>query len=540
MKRVDDNDNWRELNNITKYVTGKGELIKPKRRFLTIIISLIMVMVLTISTFFIGLAMQSAFNINNFKQNIVEESIIVDMNDAPIYTSNKSLRLLYFEEETKTQVFDLLTKEFWWKSFFSTAIANYDFTYYQSNSDVELDKSLIQSDGFVKFDLKIKLKFSFIEFKIPVIVLIKNTDKFYEKFMMFNQFEGRFSNHISGSIANGTTYLPEEWAHGYLPNIFYYSNTVDNKIVYQTIKNEITKFISDYEEEFTSSVHLFPIITTIPLPDINFNEVTTIIPYWELINNPQLYYVGNAAIGDINEYVNLNSYASKPFYITYVSNPNIVYDLIELNPTSIETVINYLKNNSIDFLPFSMVQMAADNSDTLVKYSPKHTLLATAEDGRHFKYSELGHYFAFSNSINNGIETVKVDDYSSINDLQQFLTNKYWESMYHFALNHRDFFALHYPNSLPPVDTDNNWMLATNSLLAFKKYFTSALNVPLSDLTTFTFLDINGNDLLLKPDAIIIANEIKKIRFHVGKDLITSDYDPQPHSFNFTFKIKWI
>ncbi|WP_342261011.1 hypothetical protein [Spiroplasma endosymbiont of Notiophilus biguttatus] len=540
MAKKKDNDDWRKLNNITKYVTGKVEPVKVKKSFLTITISLIMIIGLAISTFFIALAMQSAFNIGDFKQNISEESIIVDMNDVPIDSSNKNLRLPFFEEESKKQVFDLLIKESWWDSFFPTNITNYDFTFYKPNSNDELDKSLIQTDGVTKFDLKLKLQSSFIEFKIPVIALIKNTAKFYEKFMMFNQFEGKFSKHISGKFPNGNDYLQEQWTHGYLPNNFYYADKIDNTVVYKTIEDEINRFINDYEEEFTSATHLYPIISTIPLANIDFNDATTIKPYFELVHHPELNYVGNAVTSS-KEYVNLYSYSSnfplKPFYITYVSNPNVVYDFIELKPTNIEEIIDYLKVNSIDFVPFSMIQEAADSDEALIKYSPPYVLLTSDNSGNHFKYKELSHYFGFSNSINNSIENMNVNDYVNIGDLETFLENKYWQEMYQFAKNNSTFFLLDYPDSM--VDPTTNWNLVIKSLDTFKGYFVKALKVQINELTTFTFLDIDGNNLSLKATDIINTDDIKKIRFHIGKDLTSSDYVPKPHSFNFTFKVKW-
>lgn len=537
MAKKKDNDDWRKLNNITKYVTGKVEPVKVKKSFLTIIISLIMIIGLAISTFFIALAMQSAFNIDDFKQNIPEESIVVDMNDVPIDSSNKNLRLPFFEEESKKQVFDLLIKESWWDSFFPTNITNYDFTFYKPNSNDELDKILIQTDGVTKFDLKLKLQSSFIEFKIPVIALIKNTAKFYEKFMMFNQFEGKFSKHISGKFPNGSDYLQEQWTHGYLPTNFYYADKIDNTVVYKTIEDEINKFINDYEEEFASTTHLYPIISTIPLSDIDFNDVATIKPYFELVHHPELNYVGNA-VSSSKEYVNLYSYSSnfplKPFYIRYVSNPNVVYDFIELKPTSIEEVIDYFKVKPIDFVPFSMVQEAVDSDE----YSPPHVLLTSDNSGNHFKYKELSYYFGFSNSINNSIENINVNDYVNIGDLETFLENKYWQEMYQFAKNNSTFFLLDYPDST--VDPNINWNLVIKSLVTFKWYFVKALNVQIDELTAFTFLDIDGNNLSLKATDIIKTDDIKKIRFHIGKDLTSSGYVPKPHSFNFTFKVKWI
>lgn len=544
MAKKKDNDDWAQLNDMTKYITGKVKPSRIKKSFLTTFISLIMVITLAISVFFIALAMQSAFNINSFKENIPEESIIVDMDKVPIATSDKNLRLPYFEEQSKKQVFDLLIKKSWWGSFFSTNITDYEFTYYKANSNQLLNKSLIQTDGLTKFDLKLKLKSSFIEFKIPVIALIKNTDKFYEKFMMFNQFEGKFFQHISGRVPKGSDdYSPEQWTHGYLPNNFYYPYVIDNTVVYQTIKDAIDKFTSDYQEEFTNTNHLFPIISTIALPDINLNDVTTITPYFDLIKNPKSYYVGNAPVGNNNEYVNLYSYSAAlhssphPFYITYVSTPNIVYDLIKKTPTSVDDVIDYLKGNPIDFVPFSMVQAAENNSDTLINYSPQHTLLATDTSGKHFQYQELGHYFGLANSINNGIETINSSNYANIGALENFLTNKYWQAMYDFAKKNSNFFSLHYPD--PTTNPSDNWKIATKSLFDFEGYFKKALNVS-TELTSFTFLDINNNDLPLNASDIINTNDIKKIRFHVGKNKISSDFVPKPHSFNFTFKTNWL
>ncbi|WP_281749116.1 hypothetical protein [Spiroplasma ixodetis] len=254
-----------------------------------------------------------------------------------------------------------------------------------------------------------------------------------------------------------------------------------------------------------------------------------------------LNYVGNA-VNSCKEYVNLYSYSSnfllKPFYITYVSNPNVVYDFIDLKPTSIEEVIDYLKVNPIDFVPFSMVQEAVDSDESLIKYSPPHVLLTSDNSGNHFKYKELSYYFGFSNSINNSIENINVNDYVNIGDLETFLENKYWQEMYQFAKNNSTFFLLDYPDST--VDPNINWNLVIKSLATFKGYFVKALKVQINELSAFSFLDIDGNNLSLKATDIIKTNDIKKIRFHIGKDLISSDYVPKPHSFNFTFKVKWI
>ncbi len=540
MVKKKDNDNWTQVNDVTNYITSKVKPSRIKKIFLTTFISLIMVITLAISIFFIALAMESAFNINTFKEEIPEESIIIDMNQVPITASDKNLRLPYFEEESKKQVFDLLIKESWWNNFFSTDINDYEFTYYQSNSNQVLDKSLIQTDGLTKFDLKLKFKSSFIEFKIPVIAVIQNTNKFYEKFMRFNQFEGKFDEHISGRIPpSGDKYLPEQWFHGYLPNNFYYPEVIDNTIVYQTIEKAIEKFTNDYQEEFANTTRLFPIISTIALPDINLNVVRTIEPYFKLIKDPKRYYVGKAPVGDERQYLNLYSYSTKsdPFYITYVSNPNIVYDLIKKAPTSIDDVIDYLKVNPIDFVPFSMVQTAKDNTDTLIDYSPQHKLLATDTSGKHFQYQELGHYFGLTNSINNNVETIDSSDYPNIGALEKFLQNKYWQAMYDFAVKNFNFFSLRYPD--PTTDPNDNWKNVTNSLVTFQDYFKKALNVKAEDLTSFTFLDINHQSLPLNTSDIINANDIKKIRFHVGKNKITSNFSPKPHSFNFTFKINW-
>lgn len=542
MAKKKNNDDWTKLNEMTKYVTGKAVPSKLKNHFLAIIMFLIMIIVSVISTFFIALAMQSAFNIGNFKQRLPEQSIVVDMNNIPINDSNKNLRLPYFEEQSKKQVFDLLLKEYWWDSFFSTDITNYDFTYYKADSNELLDKSSIQSDRLTKFDLKVKLKSSFVEFKLPVIVLIKNTNKFYEKFMMFNQFEGKFSQHISGRTSSAADYLPEQWTHGYLPNTFYYGDEkVDNTVVYKHIQFEINRFISDYDQEFANTTNLFPIISTIPLPDIDLNNEATIEPYFKLIKQPELNYVGNAT--DSNQYCNIVQYSSSKFppnsfYITYVSNPNIVYDLIDLQPTSKKDIINYLKDNPLDFTPFNMIQQAIDDdTDEVTKYCPEHTLLVNDSSNNHFKYQELGQYFGLANSINNSITTINSSDYGNIGQLESFLKNKYWKEMYEFALNHANFFSLQYPNSTD--DPATNWNIVIATLSNFEKYFASALNLPIANLTDFTFLDIDGNKLLLNATDIINVNDIKKIRFHVGKDLQSSEYYRKPHSFNFTFKINW-
>ncbi len=110
--------------------------------------------------------------------------------------------------------------------------------------------------------------------------------------------------------------------------------------------------------------------------------------------------------------------------------------------------------------------------------------------------------------------------------------------MYQFAKNNSTFFLLDYPDST--VDPNINWNLLIKSLATFKGYFVKALKVQIDELTAFTFLDIDGNNLSLKATDIIKTDDIKKIRFHIGKDLTSNDYVPKPHSFNFTFKVKWI
>lgn len=544
MKRKD-NDNWKQLNDLTKYVTGKVAPAKLKKSLFVIITGLIMTIALAVSTFFVVFGMQSAFNLDNFKENIPEESIVVDMNEVPIFSSDKSLRLTYFEESAKKQVFALLIKEPWWDSFFSTDINNYDFSYYNANSNQQLDKRLIQNDGITRFDLKVKFNSSFIEFKVPVITLIKNTNKFYEKFMMFNHFDGRFSSHISGVTpdSSGTIFSPEQWTNGYLPKtLLYDSNSeADNTTIYQMIEDKIKNFVADYQAEFASNTRLFPIISIQPLPDIDINDENTFIPYLTLVENPDQWYVGNAPKGNKKEYLNLESYLGahplEHFYITYVSNPNIVDDLIDLQPTTVDEVITYLKGNAIDFVPFSMIQMAENDQDVVEKYPPNHKWL-TNSNVINNKYEELTKYFSFANLISSSsIETINSNDYANVSDLEKVLTKKYWDKIYNAAKGLSNFFTLQYPNKNQPADNWKNIMATVDS---FQKYFALALDVPITELTSFTFLDEENNELVLAPTDPINTISIKKIRFHIGTDLVTNKSFLYPHSFNFTFKAKWI
>lgn len=120
MKRSDKNkgeDIWKEVNILTKHVTGnKVSSSQVIKRWFTSTIVAFCILVLLISTFLIGLVMQSAFNTNEFDQKLPEESIVVDMNKVDIHASDESLRLSYFKEETIEQAVVLLPKL--WPNFF--------------------------------------------------------------------------------------------------------------------------------------------------------------------------------------------------------------------------------------------------------------------------------------------------------------------------------------------------------------------------------------------------------------------------------------
>lgn len=87
--------------------------------------------------------------------------------------------------------------------------------------------------------------------------------------------------------------------------------------------------------------------------------------------------------------------------------------------------------------------------------------------------------------------------------------------MYQFANNNSTFFLLDYPDSM--VDPNTNWNLVIKSLATFKGYFVKALKVQMNELTTFTFLDIDGNNLSLKATDIINTDDIKKLDFILEK-----------------------
>lgn len=148
-KKSKDKDMWKEINNVTKYVTGNKVFSSLLRKRCFIIITTIFcILLLIVSTFFIGLAMQSAFNTDEFEKKLQEESIVVDMNKVDIHASDKSLRLSYFEEETINQVFALMTHDAWWQKFLPLSKDKYDFTFYSQTGSEGIDKSLVQTDGF--------------------------------------------------------------------------------------------------------------------------------------------------------------------------------------------------------------------------------------------------------------------------------------------------------------------------------------------------------------------------------------------------------
>ncbi|WP_342276611.1 hypothetical protein [Spiroplasma endosymbiont of Nebria brevicollis] len=550
-RKRQDEDIWEEMNNLTKNVTGSKASYLPIRTHWFIgIIATICTLIVLGSTFLISLAMQSAFNMGEFNFKLPEESIVVDMNKLDMHTSDKSLRVPYFEEETIEQVLKLVTDDSWLKNFLPASENKYDFTFYRQDGTEGIDSSLVQTDGFVHCNLKIKLKNLPIEFELPVISQITNTAKFYEKFMMFNQYEGHYSRHISGTIPNpGGPWPPnlqEKRYQGYLPSSMYFTNNVTNFEVYQSIEESITKFTADYAEEFAPNTHLFPILSTIPLGDIDINDPASFPPYFQMINTPNLCYIDIDKPGTLNKYVNLQNLPRidqqnpRPFYISYVSNPDVINDLIDLRlTTSDELLINYFTHNPIDYMPFSNVQKGEDVNDIEIPYTPSHTLYSNYIGARGNEYNELVHYFANSNSITNNVETIRATDYANIDALTTFLETEYWQSMFDWLIGHKPYFRLVYP--VLADFGERNWQTVIGrGVDSFKQYFIDVLNVTDLTLTTFTFLDSNHNPLTLLPTNLINPDEITNFRFDVGQDLVSNpNFAPAPHSFSFFFNINW-
>ncbi|WP_308150160.1 hypothetical protein [Spiroplasma sp. AdecLV25b] len=551
-KKNKDEDIWKEINGLTKHVIEKKlSSSQIRKRWFISAIAILCTLILGASTFLIGFAMQSAFNMGDFEHKMPEESIVVDMNKVDIHASDKSLRLPYFEEETIDQVFKLMTNDSWWQGVLPTEKDKYDFTFYSQNGVEGIDSSLVQADGLVHCSLKVKLRNLPIEFKLPVISQIINTAKFYEKFMRFNQFDGHYSKHISGNTPNPLPWpvdLQEKRYQGYLPGTMYFDANVSNVDIYNSIQQWINKFIADYAEEFAPNTHLFPILSTNDLGDVDLNDPLTFTPYLQMIARPDLFYIGNAVAGAPNQYVNLQNYTFIPwdppksprsFYISYVSNPDIINHLIDLKLTTKEQLIDYFTRNPIDYIPFSHVQKG---EDATIAYTPSHLISSMYNPAGVplFQYWELVHYFANDHSISNDVKTIRAADYANIGVLTTALENQYWQNMFDWLLAHKAYFNLHYPNLATPGEP--NWQTITaGGITTFKQYFATALNVVLPALTTFTFLDNNHSDIALLPNDLINPDEITNFRFDIGQDLVSNpNYNTLPDSFNFFFKINWI
>lgn len=551
-KKSKDKDMWKEINNVTKYVTGNKVFSSLLRKRCFIIITTIFcILLLIVSTFFIGLAMQSAFNTDEFEKKLQEESIVVDMNKVDIHASDKSLRLSYFEEETINQVFALMTHDAWWQKFLPLSKDKYDFTFYSQTGSEGIDKSLVQTDGFAYCNLKVKLRNLPFEFKLPVIVQIINTAWFYEKFMEFNHFESWYESHINGfNPPNTPPFVKSERRyHGYLNHNYHFSasTSINNTTVYQNINEQIKDFINDYHQEFANNTEIHPIITTIDVGDLNLNEPKTFLPFLNLIDNAKTTYVGNDVIGSSNEYVNLLDYTKsdqtssnlKPFYIFYVSNPNVINDLILNSFTSEDELIKYFKNNPLDYLPFSYTQKGLDNNDRLIHYSPSHFLTFQTVSGTYFKYRELDFFLANVQSIKNDVEDINVSAFTKLGDLTNFLINKFWENIRQFLINNSDYFDLIYPN---PGDKPGNWANATNSIIGLQNYFVFILDIAPEQLTSIQYLDKNHNALALDSSGPVNPTIIKNFNFNIGQQEIEvskSTIVIPPHGLTYFFKTNW-
>lgn len=551
MKRSDKNkgeDIWKEVNSLTKHVTGnKVSSSQVIKRWFTSTIVAFCILVLLISTFLIGLVMQSAFNTNEFDQKLPEESIVVDMNKVDIHASDESLRLSYFKEETIEQAVVLLPKL--WPNFFLTIDKNnFDFTFYSKDGTKDIDNSLVQKDGFVQCSLKVKLKSLPFQFKLPVIAQITNTAKFYEKFMVFNHFEYSYENHINGYDPPNAPFInAERKYHGYLNHNYHFpaGTAVDNTTIYQSINEQIADFKADYSEEFSDNTEIHPIITTVDLGDLDLNDPKTFLPFLSLIGSPNTIYVGNATIGSINEHVNLLDYTKsdpvsknlKPFYIFYISNPNVINDLILNPPTTTEEIVSYFMNNPIDYLPFSHTQEGIDNTNTLITYSPSHFLTFETVTGTYFQYEELDFFLTNVQSIKNDIENIKSTNFATVGDLTTFLSNKFWEAIRQFLISNSGYINLKYPN---PSDVEGNWTNATSSVLGLQAYFVSILGITSDKLTSIQYLDEKHQDLALDADRSINLQEIKNFNFNIGPKLIAvNDIIPHTHSLTYFFKTNW-
>ncbi|WP_308150155.1 hypothetical protein [Spiroplasma sp. AdecLV25b] len=105
--------------------------------------------VLLTSTFLIILVMEKAFNVIKFNPNLPEQSIVVDMNKIDIHASDKSLRLLYFEEKVINQSFqELLTNVLRSQNILPSTQDKYDFIFYSQDGSEGIDNSLSTKQWF--------------------------------------------------------------------------------------------------------------------------------------------------------------------------------------------------------------------------------------------------------------------------------------------------------------------------------------------------------------------------------------------------------
>lgn len=538
-------DNWNHLNDITKHVIGsKITGIKKTNHIMVSFASIILMLLLIVSVFFASIGMQNAFNMGNFQQRLKEESIVIDMNKVDIMDSPSSLRLAYFQTETKNQVFELLKNDSWWKNVLSTDINQYDFSYYDKTGTQTLDKSLIQTDGFTYCQLKVNLKNWHFEIKIPVIVQIKNTAKFYQKFMIFNHFEYGYTSQRSGINPSNNNLLERKY-NGYLNPFYHYSKNklVNNTTVYNTITQQINNFMNDYQQEFAPTSKIFPILSTIPLGDIDIRDEQTFEPYLNLVRDPNRNYVGNNVRGNNNQYFDLlansmNNMDVTYFYISYVSNPNVITELFSLNATTTAELITYFKSNPLDYIPFSNTQKANDNNIT-TSFAPPH-LLTVNLNGKYFLFYELDYFFVEVNSIKNQIINLKPTVINNINQLANEITINIWTQMLTFLRNNSDFFILEYPK---PNDIDDNWTKVTTNISNLQQYFINIMEINAADLTTIQYLDANHN--ILNPLTITNTQQITNIIINIGPEEIDQSkiesYDNIPiHSFNYFLKVNWI
>ncbi|WP_308150156.1 hypothetical protein [Spiroplasma sp. AdecLV25b] len=369
--------------------------------------------------------------------------------------------------------------------------------------------------------------------------------------MEFNHFDSSYLEHQNG--LNPTNPLETERSfNGYLSHYYNYREGValDNKTVYDTIEEQIATFMNDYKQEFAPNTQIIPILSAKPLGELDINDPNNFVNFFNLVSRPNNNYFGNDGVGNPREYYNLLIHTFyltptvlSPFYIFYVSNPNIINNLIDLKLTTKEELIDYFTNNSVEFMPFSEVQSGKVPAGNLEKYTPEHVLTFQYPFGyfppapvrEHFKFLELILFFANAPSIKNKIEVISKGQ-KTIDNLNLYLQFKIWGEISNFLLSHDYYFDLRYPDVNNPVQ---NWNDVTKRLGLYA-YFEQYLLT--TDLITIQYLDSNYQVLNLLPTDKIDRDKIKNINFNIGPDKVVTNrqlFIPQ-HSFSFFFKFRWL